>query len=35
VTWIVRAAKPVKLEVRAETQIAWGDSRAIDLGGAK
>lgn len=35
VTWIVRAAKPVKLEVRAETQIAGSDSRVVDLGGAK
>jgi Zinc carboxypeptidase len=35
VTWIVRASKPVKIEVRAETQIAWGDSRSVDLGGAK
>jgi hypothetical protein len=35
VTWIVRAAKPVKIEIRAETQTAWGDSRAVDLGGAK
>ena len=35
VTWTVRAAKPVRLEVKAETKIAWGDSRAIDLGGAK
>ena len=35
VTWIVRAAKPVKLEIKAETQIAWGDSRTVDLGGAK
>ncbi len=35
VTWIVRAAKPVKLEVRAETKIAWGDSRTVDLGGVK
>jgi hypothetical protein len=35
VTWIVRAGKPVKLEVKAETQIAWGDSRPVDLGGAK
>ncbi|OGD22598.1 MAG: hypothetical protein A2W03_02285 [Candidatus Aminicenantes bacterium RBG_16_63_16] len=35
VKWIVRAAKPVKLEVKAETKIAWGDSRAIDLGGVK
>jgi len=35
VTWIVRAAKPIKLEVKAETRIAWGDSRTIDLGGAK
>jgi hypothetical protein len=35
VTWIVRAAKPVKLEIKAETQNAWGDSRTVDLGGAK
>jgi hypothetical protein len=35
VTWIVRAGKPVKVEVKAETQNAWGDSRTIDLGGAK
>jgi hypothetical protein len=35
VTWIVRAAKPVKLEVKAETKIAWGDSRIVDLGGIK
>jgi hypothetical protein len=35
VTWIVRAAKPVKIEVKAETKIAWGDARMIDLGGAK
>jgi len=34
-TWIVRAAKPVKIEVKAETKTAWGDSRAVDLGGAK
>lgn len=35
VTWIVRAERPVKVEVKAETQNAWGDSRTIDLGGAK
>ncbi len=35
VTWIVRAEKPVKIEVKAETRIAWGDSRTVDLGGAK
>jgi len=35
VTWIVRAAKPVKIEIKAETQSAWGDSRSVDLGGAK
>ncbi len=35
VTWIVRAGKPVKIEVKAETKIAWGDSRSVDLGGAK
>jgi hypothetical protein len=35
VTWIVRAGKPVKIEIKAETQTAWGDSRSVDLGGAK
>lgn len=35
VTWIVRADKPVKIEIKAETQNAWGDSRTIDLGGAR
>ncbi len=35
VTWIVRAGKPVKVEIKAETKIAWGDSRVVDLGGAK
>ncbi len=35
VTWIVRAAKPVKIEIKAETQTAWRDSRSVDLGGAK
>jgi hypothetical protein len=35
VTWIVRADKPVKIEIRAETRTAWGGSRTVDLGGAK
>jgi Zinc carboxypeptidase len=35
VTWIVRAAKPGKIEIKAETQIAWRDARTVDLGGAK
>ena len=35
VTWVVRAEKPVKIEVKAETRIAWGDSRTVDLGGAR
>ncbi|MBN2264964.1 MAG: hypothetical protein JW775_04035 [Candidatus Aminicenantes bacterium] len=34
-TWIVRAAKPVKIELKAETRTAWGDARTVDLGGAK
>jgi hypothetical protein len=33
VTWIVRAAKPVKIEIKAATQTAWGGSRTVDLGG--
>jgi len=35
VTWIIRVDKPVKLGLKAETQIAWRDARAIDLGGVK
>jgi len=35
VRWIVRAERPVKLQVKAETQTAWSDARALDLGGAK
>jgi len=35
VTWIVRAAEPAKLEIKAETQTAWRDARTVDLGGAK
>jgi hypothetical protein len=35
VKWLIRAAKPVKLEVKVETGIAWGDSRTLDLGGVK
>ena len=35
VTWIVRTAKPVKIEIKAETQTAWRDARTVDLGGAK
>jgi hypothetical protein len=35
VRWLVRAEKPVKVEVKATTRIAWGDSKTLDLGGAK
>jgi hypothetical protein len=34
-TWIVQSDKPVKIEVKAETQIAGRDTRTIDLGGVK
>jgi len=34
-TWIVRAEKATRLEIKAETQTAWKDSRLVDLGGAK
>ena len=34
-TWIVHADKPIRLEIKAETQTAWRDSRTVDLGGAK
>jgi len=35
VTWIIRVDNPVKIQVKAETQTAWRDARAIDLGGVK
>jgi hypothetical protein len=35
VRWLVRAEKPVKVEVKAMTRIAWGDAKTLDLGGAK
>jgi hypothetical protein len=34
-TWIVQSDKPVKIEVKAETQTAWRDARVLDLGGVK
>jgi hypothetical protein len=34
-TWIVHAEKPIRIEIKAETQTAWRDSRTVDLGGAK
>ena len=35
VRWLVRAEKPVKVERKATTRLAWGDAKTIDLGGAK
>ena len=35
VTWMLKADKPVKIEVKAETQNAWSDARMIDLGGGE
>ncbi len=35
VNWMIHTDKPLKIEVRAETQCAWNDSRTIDLGGEK
>jgi hypothetical protein len=34
-TWIIQSDKPVKIEVKAETQTAWRDARSISLGGVK
>ena len=34
-TWIIQSNKPVKVEVKAETQIAWRDTRSLPLGGVK
>jgi hypothetical protein len=35
VTWIVHAEKPVKLKVKAETEMAWSDSASVSLGGSR
>lgn len=35
VTWIVHSDKPGKIAIKAETQMAWGDSRTVDLGGVR
>ena len=35
VRWIIRAEKPVKVDVKAWTRMAWGDTKTLDLGGAK
>jgi hypothetical protein len=35
VHWLVHAEKPVKVEVKASTRIAWDDAKTLDLGGAK
>jgi len=35
VRWLVRAAKPVKIEIKAATKTAWSDAKTIDLGGVK
>jgi hypothetical protein len=35
VRWLVRADKPVKVELKVTTMLAWGDAKTLDLGGAK
>ena len=35
VRWLIRAVKPVKVEIKALTRNAWGGQTSIDLGGAK
>jgi hypothetical protein len=35
VRWLVQAEKPVTIGVRASTQLAWGDAKTVNLGGAK
>jgi hypothetical protein len=35
VRWLVRAEKPVRVGVKATTEIAWGDTKTLDLGGAR
>jgi hypothetical protein len=34
-TWIIQSDKPVKIDIKAETQIAWRDARSLSLGGVK
>jgi len=35
VTWIIQAEKPVKLNIKATTNIAWKDTKQIVLGGSR
>jgi len=35
VTWIIQAEKPVKLNIKATTNIAWNDSKQVELGGSR
>jgi hypothetical protein len=35
VRWLVRSDKPVPIEIKASTRMAWGDAKTLDLGGAK
>lgn len=35
VSWIVQASKPVTLELKASTRIAWKDTKSINLGGVR
>jgi hypothetical protein len=35
VRWLVHAEKPVQINVKASTELAWGDAKTVNLGGAK
>jgi hypothetical protein len=35
VSWLIQALKPVKLYIKAATNIAWKDTREIELGGSR
>lgn len=35
VTWLVKAEKPLKLNIKAFTSIAWKDTKQIELGGMR
>ena len=35
VRWLVHAEKPVRIEVKTSTGIAWNDAKTLDLGGVK
>lgn len=35
VSWLIQSVKPVKLKIKAATNIAWKDTKEIELGGSR